>query len=124
MRIDDTKPVDLSKPVQTRNGHEVRIYTTKGACDEDPVVGEYLSKNQGWITASWRIDGSRATNYLHATWLVNVPQQHTVTVNVYNNNFGSIWIVGHDSRSEADEDAQKERIACFEVTFTEGEGLE
>ena len=39
--------IDYDKPVQTRGGFEVRIYTTEGADPEKPVVGDRLGFTSG-----------------------------------------------------------------------------
>ena len=54
----------------------------------------------------------------------NVPQQHTVFVNALRNVTGNLCCYVYGSRDAADMSAGVGRIACFPVTFTEGEGLE
>ena len=62
----------------------------------------------------------------HCRDLVNVPQQHTQWINVNKIMHNCVDVARHsypDHRT-ANLAASPERIACIEVTFVEGEGLE
>jgi len=114
--------IDWDKPVQTRDGLEVRIYTTKGQDEELPVVGDYFDSSGFWMLDRWKFDGTSRLRPGHD--LVNVvPKQHTVTINVYRYD-GVIQVRSHVNRADADQRTTDSRIACIEVTFIEGEGLD
>jgi len=126
MSTDDSKQVDISKPVSTRDGREVRIYTQQGRHPTRVVVGEVcdgadVSLDRWYANGSYFNDGR-----LSKSDLVNVLQKHTVWVNIYPHaGCGTpVSFKTHGDRASADEHAKADRIACFEVTFTEGEGLE
>lgn len=57
--------------------------------------------------------------------LENVPPvKHSRWLNVYNNTLGlGSCGLGYDSKAAADEGSDDGRIACVELTYTEGEGL-
>ncbi len=118
------KPIDLSKPVMTKNGCEARVYTTRGENQSYPVVGEYFNAHNTWTAFSWRADGG-SPYHLHLE-LINVPQQQTAWINVCRRpDVTELFVFIYPSRIEADVGATNmTRIACFEHTFTEGEGLE
>lgn len=113
--------IDWDKPVQTRDGREVAIHTIGGRSQACPVVGEYRDSGGSWACRRWTHDGRYLSNRKSEDDLVNVPQKHTVWLNVYARD--SACIKEHDTRKDADEGATRGRIACIEVTFTEGEGL-
>lgn len=121
----DTKaerPLDLTAPVQTREGNSVRILATnrKGRY---PVVGLVLVGDREDLS-SWTDDGrphERIAEELPGD-LVNVPQQRTVWVNVYGGKIG-MSTLAHPSREAAEKAAidSSTRIACIRVTYTEGQ---
>lgn len=122
MSTDDSKLVDLSKPVQTRDGREVKIYTTKGAHKIYLIVGEHLNCGDEWEPTRWRADGTVEPNWPIERSLINVPQQHTVWINVYRGQASMSF--HHADKTSANKAFTEGRIACIEVTFQEGEGLE
>jgi len=123
MSTEDSKLVDLSLPVQTRSEREVKIYTTEGGDPEQPVIGERLNLDGVWVLFKRAANGRVSSNREDRCDLVNVPQQHTVWVNVFRLPDGTLSVFHHNSRAEADRPSGN-RIACFEHTFTEGEGLQ
>ena len=125
--------IDWNKPVQTRDGGHVVIYTTTAKSFRYPVVGEWCNSNGDWMANNWTSRGQWTCERSepHPNDLINVPQkpqQHTVWVNAVKLENDNIRYYAHGSRDEADEMATNllDRIACFEHTFTfaEGEGLE
>lgn len=117
--IPSVPPLDLTKPVQTRDGRKVRLLCTDGPGNH-PVVGFI----DGSLYAhSWTYDGyqySRADN--SDADLINTPATPRTFerwFNVYKEN-GSI--VMHGSRFDADDEIPWDtRIARKRVVFTEGE---
>ena len=116
--------LDLTKPLQTRDGREVRIYATDGSGDRS-IHGAIREDGRGWFTATWRDDGKYAPRSGAGRDLVNAPQKGRVKawLNVYYAHNTTY----HVSRADADAEAAliPARIACIEVgvEYTEGEGL-
>lgn len=118
------KKLDLTKPVQTRSGHKVEILKTnlKG---EFPVIGVVTHPDSGDEEVSyWHANGGflHSGTYIHD--LVNVPVKISRWYNVYSD--GST--VDFETREAADDYATTQgkvfcRIACVQLTVTEGEGL-
>ena len=117
--------IDWTKPIQTRDGREVRIWTREAKCHRDkPVRGEVLSAT-GWRDFVWSADGTYDRPGISEWDLVNVPDEQTVWVNVYYYGGTSPFVLhGHGSREEADESEASGRIACVPLSFREGEGLD
>ena len=110
--------IDWDRPVQGRDGSEARVYTTIGQNPVYPVVGEIIGDEGTWIVYAWTFGGLVIAGKANAGDLVNVPQKHTLWHNI-----NSDWKSGYTTRRSADRLAAKNRIACIEVTFTEGEGI-
>lgn len=119
------KPLNLSRPVQTRDGRKVRIICTDGPafCGEQPITGFIEGNN---IADNWQAGG----NYWRKCTigqldqskdLINVPEKRVVWVNIYEQ---PLAIAAHGSRGTADKSASVGRIACVRVEFTEGEGIQ
>ena len=113
--------LDLTKPVQIRDGMPVRIYATDGAGDF-PIHGAF-QENGHWFPEKWTVDGyCRITNggvTESGNDLVNVPVKHTVWLNIYDE-----VAVPHKELWEAEADGNSRRLkARIKVTYTEGEGL-
>jgi len=111
--------VDFDLPCKTRDGYEVRIYTIDGGDPEFPVIGERLEPTGKWKLFKSPLNG-RAWNETDDSDIVNFQQEHTVWINLYNDKICG-WA---HSKREADKVATRSRLACIEVTFTEGEGLD
>lgn len=112
------KPFDLTKPVQTRDGHSVRLLCTDAGDGEYPVVAlvggsVYRYTLEGAYYRGDRIDPAD---------LVNIPAKHQITG--WANCYPDITFV-HKTKSEADERRSPRCIACVPITinFEEGAGL-
>lgn len=118
--------IDLSKPYRTKDGREA--WAVKSLVPFN--VGSAWVDLIGWTETAngcryahyWKSDGKSVLS--PATYdLVNVPETRTVKLvwNVYLDR-----LVQHDTRSDAEDCAGRDRIACIEreITFTVGEGLE
>lgn len=120
---------DLTKPVQTRDGHPARIICTdardKFWRDKVPMLA-LLETEPGLETiAAYKLDGTGGV-FLESTTqklppdLINVPVKHVRWVNMYAG-------CGHETLDEADEAAARtgthHRLACIRVEYQEGEGL-
>lgn len=124
--------IDWDKQVKTRDGCEVRIYTNEGRLMHYPVVGEYRN-GDGFQIGRWTSEGHWSCSCIHAEDrdLINVTQKHTVWVNVYEDEsrkpsqvLACFNLCSYIRKDDADRSARRDRIACFQYTFTEGEGLE
>lgn len=123
--------IDFDKPVQTLYGEPVRIIETNVAGARYPIVGLvatgggerlYRYDRQGRVSLG---RGPRSPRP-HSLDLINVPEKHTLWLNI-NRVSGNRAAVGgyYSSREEADAWAiGVARIACIPITVTEGEGLE
>jgi len=109
--------LDLTKPVQTRDGRKVRLLCTDGP-GEWPVIGIVEGDND---TTSWRVDGSsfrdRARTSIDLINTPAAPRTFERWFNVYRSGVGD----GYNTRLEADGHVLTGRIACKRVVFTEGE---
>lgn len=109
--------IDWTKPIETVDGHSVRVLAT----DLDssfPVAVAVRNGGDGRETVLLlHSDGSYAKG--KPPIIRNVPPAPIVRYfNVCENNYFS---VGYNSRDEADEDAGSGRIACVRVEFREGQ---
>jgi hypothetical protein len=102
----------------TRDGRKVRILATDRRTSGDFCLVGLVDGVPAEEIQFWRADGTTGTWSNHYLDLMCAPERRTAWVNFY----PEIGIV-HLSREKADARATKERIACVEVTFTEGEGL-
>lgn len=109
--------LDLTKPIKTRDGNEVRIYATDGKVPYS-IHGAVLT-NGAWKMASWIATGEELHNGIPSSKdLVNVPQKRTLSgwLNVY-----PIGVAFHPIRDEAELFANPTRVACipFEYEYEE-----
>ena len=80
--------LDFTKPIQTRDGREVRIHATDGG-GAWPVHGAIYSKTSGWQQACWRLDGRTTVDFDFPSDLVSVPLKmikRRVYVSTYGDN--------------------------------------
>ena len=70
----EDKPIDWTKPVQTRDGRKVRVLCTD-ADAKDQVVGLLRVPGKGMpeFVQTWRIDGMFAPPHKSANDLINTP---------------------------------------------------
>lgn len=55
--------------------------------------------------------------------VIDAPRKGTLWFNVYRDSLGYVTSKGCQTREQADRSASPKRVACFEHTFFEGEGL-
>ncbi len=125
--------IDLSKPLQTCDGREVRIYATDH-------VGLYsisgaIKYGEGWRSAEWTSEGRRSTSGSHHLDLVNFQNAFSLLcwVNVYGRETGgqykefSIHVTKKDAdrHSGLERVSGSERVACLRVAIEgkEGDGI-
>lgn len=106
--------IDWTKPVQTRDGRKVTIYTTT-APTEYPVHG-YI---EGWDDPScWTSGGLYLGDEESDQDLINVPEPKWVLwVNMYKDGIGG----GYLTKAIADKWALSGRTACIRVELTPGQ---
>jgi len=119
---------DPTKPVQTRDGRKAEILGTDFKSDY-PIAAVVTHRCGTQTVNSYTRDGHYYANKTPCSHdLINVPQKHKWWLNAYE---GSDRIPGaggiFTSREAADKSAKRDfgkRIACIEIEFTEGEGLD
>lgn len=120
--------LDLTKPVQTRDGRPVRLLCTD-ANSRFPVTGLVSQPQGNDVVGTWTVEGS----YLDEPGedpldLVNVSVRHEGWVNIrrFEDRPAGLCLETprvYATRAEADAHAKPSRIACVFISFTEGEGL-
>jgi len=109
--------LDLTKPVQTRDGRKVRVLCTDGP-GESPVIG--IVDDGCDDVCRWPLNGRATMNVDMSIDLINTPMTPRTFerwFNVYDTGIGS----EHHTRKKADGNALSARIARKRVVFTEGE---
>lgn len=119
------KPLDLSKPLQTRMGHKIKIYSIEGV---HPYVlhGAYVTP-EGLRMSSWTAEGKNLHHAPDATPydLINTPPMtHKVKgyIGVYNSNYGGMA----QFFTALPSGLQRDNFLGFtpvDLEITEGEGL-
>ena len=70
-------PSDLhpnpQRKLQLRCGQAVRLYSTSGASEEFPVVGEFQKCTGAWCAAKWKLDGRYYGNSLSDLDVIEAP---------------------------------------------------
>ena len=107
----------------TRGGHEAEVWATDGP-KKYPLQGRFRNKGGDWIAVSWAKDGIYSYSGKSHVDLLDPIREHTFWLNVYLEPAGLATGVGYRTKADADRAADPDRIACFKVTFVEGEGLE
>ena len=137
------KPLDPTKPVQLRDGRQVRnvcwdykLSAVDIALNETSIFAIvrngagydsiYFWDKYGNVKGKYSIDGQDD--------LINIPEQVKGWVNVYPDSESTCMISNgesyislrgwHKSKEEADRHALRNRIACHYISITVGEGLE
>lgn len=121
--------LDLTKPVRTKDGQEVRIYATD-AGGTYPIHGAMAGKEGRWVHYTWTLSGSADVYSPNHAWdLVNVPERVRVHrwINVQRamGEPGGVWARLYVDREAAEKFADPARLACYEldVELREGHGL-
>lgn len=107
--------LDLTQPVQTRDGQAVRILYTDAPGDY-PVIGYFINNANRPIPLAWTTGGqwySDAT-YDHKHDLVQAKTKHERWANIYPKNQCGCM---HPDKPTADLAASPDRIACVKIEF-------
>ncbi len=105
--------LDLTKPVQTRDGRKVRILCTDrkagnaGGC----VVGLVTSRDGYEYIELWHENGTSPGSD-HNNYLVNVPEKVKLVVDVYQNEAGQYVAVARSATH-----AQRDCLASIPIEF-------
>jgi hypothetical protein len=117
--------LDLSKPVQTRDGRAARIICTDKKNLVYPIVALITTSAEietlKTYTPAGQLFAISTGKGLSRHDLINVPVVKTGWLNMYPRKHTSptLW----RTKELADEAACTNRIACIKVEYTEGEGL-
>lgn len=117
------KPIDWSKPVQTRNGKPLRVLCTDMKRVTFPVICLLEHSDGGETIEEYRLDGSYENPHFAGGSLnaINAPIKKHGWVNVYGSDadyrMASIEI--HDTEDGANQVAARGRIACAKIEWTE-----
>jgi hypothetical protein len=124
--------LDLTKPVQTRDGRPARIICTDRV-GNFPVVALVPRKDGIEHINVYTCDGRASLRCNAHSDLIPVPQRHMVWCNVYAEDpdlelhlglHPAPYLSAHISEDEANRMARDSRLACIRIEFEEGEGLD
>lgn len=82
--------IDFDKPIQTRDGREVRIYAKDVFPAAYPIHGA-IKTTSGWEVESWSNAGGVFNGEADARDLINVPTRREVWVNLYTTAPSEFW---------------------------------
>lgn len=108
--------IDLTKPVQTRDGRRVRVLCTDVKGESNSVVGLVDGGNTETCQI-WHGDGSYIPNSESSQDLINGPEKRVVWVNMYPSKIAQ----PHTSKINADTRAGHDREACIRVEYEVGQ---
>lgn len=108
-----TPAIDFTKPVQTKDGRPLEIVTIRGRGDY-PVIG-FIGDSTA--PSTFTADGKFFLGLENNNEdLENVPAKPVEIVRYFN--IYEDFVMGHDTRAEADAGAEADRIGCKRVVFT------
>jgi len=111
--------IDFTKPVQTRSGLPVRIFTTDMEAERS-VLGCIPHPNlpDRELVCSWYSDGSYIFGLEHAIDLVQAPEEVEYYLNMYATNRPMC----HETKERADSSASDCRLSCIRVVYDKETG--
>jgi len=110
----DLKLAQAGHPIQTRNGRPATFITYCADCDNYQIVASINRRMETFIVnGGYHDDATTSGNDLFMA-----PVTRTMWTNVYNGSCNGLF----ETKEDADEMGGP-RIACIQITFTEGEGL-
>jgi len=113
--------IDLTKPVQTRDGREVELWDKRIEGSMYSVTGIVTPIDGKESFQSWTLEGKILdTRTENGGDLVNVPEKHRAWINIYP---GTTASYKYETKRDANSNSNTSCIACVEIEFTEGEGL-
>lgn len=112
--------LDLTKPVQTRDGRAVRILATDVADSDYPIVAATQYEPEDEIVETFTREGHLllrpGVDTTSGNDLINVPEKRVLWLNIYDGSYPS-----HDTYEEAERSACSSRIACVRVEYEIGQ---
>ena len=108
------KKLDTSKPVQTRDGRRAKIVYTFKNSTHFVVLSDTNTDTEYWIIVD---DEGKSFRSEIDDEIINTPERAERWVNIYP------CLLGHESKIEADIQADNDRIACVKISYKIGEGL-
>lgn len=115
------KELDFTKLIKTRDGRDVRILCTDAQLYDGRTIVAVINGSIAMLFPDGQGYPRSMVPRIELPYdLVNVPEKRKVWLNLYE--LGSAFC--YPSKDIADEQAGKDRIACVEVEYTEGEGLD
>lgn len=116
------KAVDWSRPVQTREGHPLRVLCTDMIDAKWPVVALRLEGDQERIE-HYQYDGSYLAYSESQFDAINAPVKKHGWVNIYapDSSRDGTWVANriHGSEAEADRTKSDGRVACVKIEWVE-----
>jgi hypothetical protein len=106
--------IDLTKPVQTRDGRRVRILCADAKGDF-PIIGAVEERDGTERSVNWMRDGRYLCSGPSTSDLLNRPGKRSFWVNVYPEGGGHDTC--HKTKEAADFCASSKRLACIEFTY-------
>lgn len=122
-----SKPIDVTKPVQTRSGLKVRLIETNLNNRKRKLAGVLTMADGEEFVASWNVDGRAGEFGVDPLDLVQAPVPRKGWMNVYDSTStpGIMNAVIFPTKEQADRPPRqpgRRRIACVLVDFIEGQG--
>ena len=118
--------LDLEKPVQTRDGRKARVICTDMKHEKGPIIA-IIETSEGFEKVQQYWEGGYYNNNYHddridsGNDLINIPEEKELWLNVYDENKRVPFATLRVSKKDADEFADKDRIARIKVTYKEGQ---
>ncbi len=111
--------ISLDKEYETRDGRPVKLFMVDGGGNY-PVLGAIFSRNE-WTAQHWTAEGQFSKSESRSDLdLVEKPKTIKGWINMYKNRASIVY----SSKELADEGSCSDRIACIQVGFKEGDGLD
>lgn len=109
--------LDLTKPVETRDGRKARIICTDFKRENRPILAAIADHNGIESTDYFWENGQLYGCSDEPGDLVNIKEKHEVWINIYPNNSAHV----DRSRDRADYHAADNRTACIKITYEDGQ---
>lgn len=110
--------LDLTKPVQTRQGSKVTILKTDVRHPKFPIIA-VVDEGEHQHSISYTAEGKYYTSYHASSYdLVNVPEVTTQYCNLYS--LMNSTFHGEKRLADANQSKVQDRIACLKFTKTDG----
>jgi cell wall assembly regulator SMI1 len=114
---------DPSKPVMTRDGRTARILCTDLA-GQQPIAAAVMRRDGVESLSTHYANGEFWSPSARHHDLINVPEERTVWVNVFEDlKIDHGWASKEEADTAALKGAMIARIACIPLTYEIGEGL-